>query len=1537
MQSDIIKRRLNKKKIELKNENEIFQAISWHAEDIDFKDIDGENDQFKDFSKYVIKCFGVKSDGTSISVSITDFMPYFYIKVNDFWTNKEANILKEFLLNQIPDNSKHCLHSVTISKHKDFWGFTNFKEFKFAQITCINLKTLKTILYRLQTQVFIPGLGNQLFKIYESNIDPFIRFIHIADIEPTGWILIPNKKFRKNTEILPSNSEIDIDVKWNNVMKYECLESAPFLIASFDIECMSKTGDFPVPKKDYRKLATQLYDVYTSGIRKELDNYKKTIIIGNSILFAFGFHRYMKDDGSNMCFPYSRYIHTLEFKNDQMTQNSKANEKLYQKIKGLIDTQIDDFMITLEGKSPKIMKFSSKDEDFEKQRHIYIINELAHILNKSNLPEQKGDEIIQIGTTFHFYGDRKCSFKHILTLGTCDNIPGTVVDTCVNEIELLLKWRDLINTLNPDIITGFNIFGFDFTYIYERACDLGIKESFMMMSRFKDVVCVFKENKLSSSALGDNFLRFIDMHGRVLIDMMKVIQRDHKLDSYKLDFVANHFMGLQKNDVSPQEIFKLQDGSSTDRKKIAEYCVNDCELCNNLMIKLEIIANNTGMSNVCLVPLSFIFMRGQGIKIFSLVLKQCRDNGYLIPVIKKINKEDMDLFRDGDDPDSSYEGAIVLEPKEGIYIDDPVSVMDYSSLYPSSMIAENLSHDCMVIDKNYDNLPNVVYNDISYDKYAGKGDKKEKVGVDTSRFVQLPGNEKGIVPRILSKLLTARKSTRKRIENKRITFKNGKICTGMYNEKTNILITSQGTMQLDKSQIVNIEDEYNDFQKVVLDGLQNAYKVTANSLYGQMGASTSQLYLKEIAACTTATGRNMILKAKEFLEKNFEANIIYGDSVTAYTPIYIKDKNGNMDICTIETLGEKYGKSKWIPCIEFGKQSKEACEIHDLDTWTEHGWTPLKRVIRHKLAPHKKIIRIHTNTGVVDVTNDHSLLDIEGKPVLPSDISIGSSLLHHSLPHKYTNDLTSIIDSSQKDDYGNICVLEKSMLDASCIYQNASSLGYQVFIDIIQVENQDVFRLKIKNQSESNYGIENLIKIKKMYEISYDGFVYDLTTENHHFAAGLGNLIVHNTDSVFATFPNIDKNGKKLTGQSAISASINTAVEASKQFKPLLKPPHDLEYEKTFWPFILLSKKRYVGNLYEMDDKKFKQKSMGIVLKRRDNAPIVKTIYGGIIDIILNEKNIVASIEFLKRSLTDLVNGKYPLEELVITKSLRANYKNPLSIAHKVLADRMAERDPGDKPQVNDRIPFAYVQMPNNKKVLQGERIEHPNYIRKNNLKIDYNFYLTNQIMKPVNQVYGIVAEQIPGNKHNTQYYKELWTKINNDAKYKNDLKKAKIKYMDERENDVQEILFKPYIEQQNFIQKKNHSIHDYFKPTQKSNIIPPRQSREITKKEDEKRDFPRQTSLTTIKTTSKSTTPTMSSNTSSPTPRKKTSSGIDDQNLNEFIEKTESKTSQNKKPGEESRTMKEKILEMRNKKMSLKAIANELNITLYRLNKILE
>jgi DNA polymerase elongation subunit (family B) len=220
--------------------------------------------------------------------------------------------------------------------------------------------------------------------------------------------------------------------------------------------------------------------------------------------------------------------------------------------------------------------------------------------------------------------------------------------------------------------------------------------------------------------------------------------------------------------------------------------------------------------------------------------------------------------------------------------------------------------------------------------------------------------------------------------------------------------------------------------------------------------------------------------------------------------------------------------------------------------------------------------------------------------------------------------------------------------------------------------------------------------------------------------------------------------GERVVGREARAVSIALGKEAGKLVTATLKKPHDLEYEKTFDPYLQLAPKRYAGMMYEDDpDAVPKLKSMGIVLKRRDNAPIVKDLYGGVLAILMANGKVSVAVDFIRRELECLVTGGVPMSRLVITKSLSSRYQNPLHHAHKVLADRIANRDPGNAPRPGDRVKFVYVVAPGAK--LQGDRVESPEFITQRRLAIDYSYYVTNQIMKPLLQVFALVLDSVPG------------------------------------------------------------------------------------------------------------------------------------------------------------------------------------------------
>lgn len=1446
-----------------------FQVLDWYIPESDrskqalqrkygwdYGTAEGQNE----VPAYDICMFGTTAEGHSVYAEVVGFCPYFFLRMPEkWWKDAEGNVksdatikakiteLKQSLIYEkvtrkrynrstrqydeyqatvVPWRLRDHMSYMKLVWRKDFWGFTNGEDFPFIKVRVKSLalfnslKRYFTDMIQEEEKAGKPEAAR--FALYESNIDPFLRFIHERNIQPCGWVRLPKGGYDtieedENGKVARTSYSVRVD--YNLVESLSINKIAPLLIAGFDIECTSSHGDFPVPKKDYKKLAADLV-----ALRRRrnltLDQCKKMIL--------------------------DAYEHEIREGYDVLVHQLYPKEKVSRK---KLDARLhDDLMETLMDLLQKAAtEQGAFDDDSDEESAAPAVkskageNSLCAFLSK-HLPPLAGDALIQIGTTVHRYGSDEILYRHIISLGSCDEIEGAEVEIYDTEEEVIMAWKEFLQRLDPDILTGYNLFGFDMEYIWLRAEELGVDEALAVgLGRLNNRRCILDERQLSSSALGDNIMKCFDLDGVVSIDMLKVMQRDHKLDSYKLDSVASIFLGDNKNDLKPHEIFEKFRGNSADRCEIARYCLQDCALVNRLIHKLKVLENNVGMGNVCSVPLSFLFMRGQGIKIFSLVAKECRAKQYLIPVLKG--------FRDTDVGDQEgYEGAIVLPPQEGIYLDDPITVLDYSSLYPSSMIARNLSHDCFVHDEKYANLQDegITYLTVEYDVYEGEGDKKKVVGKKNCTFAQLPEGKKGIIPSILSKLLQQRKNTRKKIEYERVELSDGRVAMGLVKEveggsKLEIVNVDEADLgagfgghkaTIDASLVVKRETAFTSFEQAVLDALQLAYKITANSLYGQIGSRTSPIYWKDIAACTTATGREMIMLAKNFAEKEYGAEIVYGDSVTGDSPVIVKsDVNNQVNIQSIESLCDQWIEYENFKPYDTSRKDKEQSAFEGC-VWSNGKWARIIRVIRHRV--NKRIYRVNSSQGCVDVTEDHSIIGKNGEEIKPTQCVIGETEIMHAFPniHEYPAFVSNITPTEAaklgqefaktSDPVPQIILnatqeVHLAFLQGACqngdihrwrvndgkvramgIYYLLRAIGYQVRV-IANLVATDTYHLIVENNLD-----DKVMNVQEQLPVSNgDGgwgryvYVYDIETSEGLYHSGVGSMIVKNTDSVFIKFANYNEKGERVYGKEALPLAIQAGQKMSKEIKKFMPPPQSLEYEKTFYPFILLSKKRYVGNLYEDDpNKKPKQKSMGIALKRRDYAQIVKKLYGGVIDIMLNEQNLNASVEFLRTQLQDLIDGKYPLSDLIITKTLKAEYKDPTKIAHKVLAERMGERDPGNKPMVNERIPFVYIKTPPGVEVkLQGDRIEHPEYIQEHNLTPDYRFYITNQLLKPICQVYALCVEELPDYAEADNY----WERVENELMLKPlylDEKKRKDRIQALRMKMVEQLLFEPFLDQ---------------------------------------------------------------------------------------------------------------------------------------------
>jgi hypothetical protein len=212
---------------------------------------------------------------------------------------------------------------------------------------------------------------------------------------------------------------------------------------------------------------------------------------------------------------------------------------------------------------------------------------------------------------------------------------------------------------------------------------------------------------------------------------------------------------------------------------------------------------------------------------------------------------------------------------------------------------------------------------------------------------------------------------------------------------------------------------------------------------------------------------------------------------------------------------------------------------------------------------------------------------------------------------------------------------------------------------------------------------------------------------------------------------------------------------------------------------------------YEEDPTKCYRASMGIVLKRRDNAPIVKDIFGGALDILLLQKDVRIAAEFVKSMLVRVAKSEFPLDKYAITKQLRDDYKDPTRIAHRVLADRMTARDPGSAPNVGDRLRYVHIQTVDKK--LQGDKIEQIDYVRERKLPIDTTHYITNQIQNPVAQLFALCISQMEGYTEPRQSYESLY---NDYFEKLGDAEEATLKVLAHKEKHLEKLLFldAPYL-----------------------------------------------------------------------------------------------------------------------------------------------
>ncbi|XP_066276800.1 DNA polymerase delta catalytic subunit-like [Branchiostoma lanceolatum] len=434
---------------------------------------------------------------------------------------------------------------------------------------------------------------------------------------------------------------------------------------------------------------------------------------------------------------------------------------------------------------------------------------------KGIFPEPEKDSVIQIANMVVRQGEREPFIRNVFTLNTCAPIVGSKVLSFKKEADMLAEWASFIREVDPDLVTGYNIQNFDLPYLMKRAATLKVQK-FPFLGRMKGVRSVIKDQNIQSKQMGKRENKIVNMEGRVTFDLLQVLLRDYKLRSYTLNAVSYHFLQQQKEDVHHSIITDLQNGTDQTRRRLAVYCLKDALLPLRLLDKLMSVINYMEMARVTGVPLTYLLTRGQQIKVMSQLLRKAREQDLVIPAMQSSVS------------DEQYEGATVIEPAKGYY-DTPIATLDFSSLYPSIMMAHNLCYTTLLSTPS------------------------SRASLSPDQFIKTPsGNffvkktlRKGLLPEILESLLSARKKAK-----------------------------------------ADLKKETDPFRKSVLDGRQLALKISANSVYGFTGAQVGKLPCLEISQSVTSFGRTMIEQTRQFVEETYrialghkhDAKVIYGDT-----------------------------------------------------------------------------------------------------------------------------------------------------------------------------------------------------------------------------------------------------------------------------------------------------------------------------------------------------------------------------------------------------------------------------------------------------------------------------------------------------------------------------------------------------------------------------------------------------------------------------------------------------------------------------------
>lgn len=1039
-----------------------------------------------------------------------------------------------------------------------------------------------------------------------------------------------------------------------------------------------------------------------------------------------------------------------------------------------------------------------------------------------------------------------------------------------NEPQMLKDVRQFIIDTDAEFITGWNVDKFDNPYVFRdrplafdrqkhghKRKDYTLYKEVSDISRDRSRLAYVKNATLNSRAFGTIKSTELVCEGRSCYDgYMHTRLREGalRLRSYGLNNTAIVVLDNDgKVDVPHWQIPILQQGTDADRAHLTHYCMVDAELPLQIMHKRMAMENGAEQARVTGIDFCQI-LGGEGKKTFSKLMRVMRPQNLTFPSSTPSQN----------DEDTS--GGHVFDPKRGYYVKKPVVTCDFASLYPSIMIAYNVSYDTHCsLEWAQENLKETDYRIPPY------------VNKPTYCFVR-EHIKVGIMPQLEKELLFARAQAKKDLRAEKDPSKKKvldarqlqlKLCANsgygflkgfyMNNMECMEAVTSWGRYMIELTEKVFKEH----FTPEHTRHIHKIAPTAMNFIFAYMKMYPESYSQEDLQNVLWWRVSMMIHFKRDIVDEPAER--IYGDSVTHDTPcLLLNVKTGARFIDTIENLID----SDWVLRGD-GKYVGTASS--DIRIWTDSGWTRIKQIICHRVK--KKIFRVLTHTGVVDVTEDHSLLDSHANKISAVDCIVNETLLLHSYPTTSSllgralysvaprttgeamawglfmadgscgeyecpsgkkslwainnTDMTFLLDAKAAlddveesvqfkildtlkasgvyklvpkgemlqlvrryrelfydDDCYKIvpaCILNasyairkafwkgyyrgdgdtrcdaKGKIGVATLYYLMRSLGYQVSINT-RKDKPNIYRLTGTFDQQR----KNPCRIKKIEDVTHlynDRYVYDLETENHHFQAGIGQMIVHNTDSVMFTFGEMSNERAWYLGERA--SHIATCH---------FERPNELECEAVKQPAIFIKKKGYIVRERVYGSDKGTIKVQGETAKRRDNFLLVANLQKRCAELLLRDASdggpdVIAAIELVHKTCRKLLMCQVDISELVLSatfsQTLEKYEEGGSKPAHVELWKKKRDRAhiTGEYLEsTGDRVPYVVMPVPSTNSgrcaVKKGECVEDPEYCMRHGLYPDPRWYL-DQLKKPLVRLFspvftGDILEWVtPENRHN--------------------------------------------------------------------------------------------------------------------------------------------------------------------------------------------